>query len=284
MFKLFDRLAELEDIISELSECRERVHAWGRMNRVSFDATKEHLVVMHPTECHGLPFKLLGIMIDLDLRMHTAIDQLVAKIRLKSTAILRTRAYYTIRELIQQYKTHVWCLVELHCGGYFHAATTLLDKVDQVQRSFLHKLEVSESSAFLQYNFAPTVLRRSIAILGLLHKRVLGQCHRSFNELLPWYADHAHRFDNPRDFGHDKRLYGHWLEAGEHRALFNRSIFGMIDIYNNLPQEIVDAKSVSTFQTLLTCKAKERCRQEVPLWEFSFCRRAGPDLNGPIIQ
>ena len=147
--------------------------------------TKEHLVVLHPSDHHGESFKLLGLMVDLDLRMHTAIDQLLSKIRPKSTAILRTRGYYNVPELLNQYKTHVWCLVELHCGGYFHAATSLLDKVDQVQRIFLNKLEVSESTAFLDFNFAPTVLRRSIGILGLLHKRVLGQCHGSFEQFLP---------------------------------------------------------------------------------------------------
>ena len=130
-------------------------------------------------------------MIDLDLRMHTSIDQLVSKIRPKSTAILRTRGYYSTSELITQYKTHVWGLVEIHCGGYFHAATSLLDKVDQVQRSFLHHLQVSEQDAFLDFNFAPTILRRNIAVLGLLHKRVLGLCHRSFEDLLMWYSQRA---------------------------------------------------------------------------------------------
>ena len=280
VFKLFDRLESVDVVENDLADCRSRVHTWGRMNRVSFDPSKEHLVVIHPSEYHGEAFKMLGLMIDLDLRMHSAIDQLLSKIRPKSTAILRTRAYYSIAELINQYKTHVWCLVEMHCGGYFHAATSLLEKVDQVQRNFLSKLEVSEEKAFLDFSFAPTVLRRTIGILGLLHKRVLGKCHRSFDTLLPWYNDH---FDTPRSFGHNKQLYGHWLEATQHRSLYDRSIFAMIDIYNNLPQNVVDALSVSSFQSLLTNKVKERCRQHVPLWEYSFCRRTGPDLSGPII-
>ena len=107
---------------------------------------------------------------------------------------------------------------------------------------------MSESSAFLDFNFAPTVLRRAIGILGLLHKRVLGQCHRSFDQLLPWYSQH---FEISRDSGHNKQLYGHWLEADQLRALFDRSIFAMVDIYNNLPQSVVDAKRVSCFQSLL---------------------------------
>ena len=142
----------------------------------------------HPTEHSGESFRLLGLMIDLDLRMHTAIDQLLSKIRPKTTAILRMRGYYAVPDIINQYKTHVWRLVESHCGGYFHAATSLLDKVGQVQSNFLHKLNISEREAFLEFNFAPTILRRNIGILGLIHKRVLGLCHPSFEALLPWYG------------------------------------------------------------------------------------------------
>ena len=95
VFKLFDGLAPVEEVMEELTECRQRVHSCGRSNRVSFDAGKEHLVVLHPSAFVGDPFRLLGLMIDLDLRMHTAIEQLLSKIRPKSTAILRTRGYYS---------------------------------------------------------------------------------------------------------------------------------------------------------------------------------------------
>ena len=212
--------------------------------------------------------------------MHTAIDQLLSKIRAKSTAILRTRAYYTTPELIHQYKIHIWGLVEVHCGGYFHAASSLLDKIAQVQRNFLHKLGVSEKDAFLNQNFAPSSLRHNIAILGLLHQRVLGQCHRSFDHLLPWYSL---RFETARGFGHNKQLYGHWIEANQHSALFARSIFATVDIYNNLPQSVVDASSVSAFQSCLTSMARKRCQLGNAQWASSFCRRSGPDLSGPVL-
>ena len=96
VFQEFDRQTPLPEVMSKLSECRKRVHEWGSANRVTFDAGKEHLVVLHPSESHGDPFKLLGCMVDPDLRMHTAIEQLLSKIRSKSTAILRTRAYFII--------------------------------------------------------------------------------------------------------------------------------------------------------------------------------------------
>jgi hypothetical protein len=180
--------------------------------------------------------------------------------------------------LLNQYKTHVWCLVEFNCGAYFHASSTLLEKISQVQRSFLTKLGLSEAVAFLDHNFAPTVLRRNIAILGLLHKRVLGLCHPAYDRLLPWWPEES-RGDRGAH-GHSKQLYDHNQEITHHWSLFNNSIFRMINIYNNLPQHVVDATDVSEFQSILTEKARERCEQGFPQWEMSFSARGGPEVSG----
>ena len=100
----------------------------------------------------------------------------------------------------------------------FHSATSLPNRVDQVQSSFLVKLGLPKQQAFLDFNLAPTVLRRDVAILGLLHKRVLGQSHRTFEKLLPFYSE---RFDTGRGFGHTRQLYGQWLEATHHPIFSN---------------------------------------------------------------
>ena len=107
-------------------------------------------------------------------------------------------------------------------------------------------------------------------MLGMLHKRVLGKCHPSFEHLLPWHAD---RFPESTGSGHSKRLYGHWCEATAHPALFAKSIFCFIDVYNNLPQNVVDASCVSEFQAYLTQVARTRCQLHDTEWASSFCRR-----------
>ena len=150
-----------------------------------------------------------------------------------------------------------------------------------MQRNFLLELNVPAKSILLENKFASTALGWNIAILGLLHKRVIGECHPSFERLLPWYT---HRFESPRGLGHNKQLYGHWLEASHHRALYNRSIFAMVNIYDNLPQAFVDACSVTAFQKWLTSLTRERCEQDTPDWAMSFCCRRGPDLNVPYIS
>ena len=161
---------------------------------MSFDAAKEHTVILHPSEFHGDSFKLLGCIVDVDLRMHSAVEQVLSTIRPKVTAILRTRGYYTTAELIVQFKTHNWGVIEVNIGGYFHATSSLLVKIDEVQNRFLREVGLSPSHVFLEQNFAPPSLRRHVGILGLIHKRVLGQCHPNFERLFPWWFS---RFSEP---------------------------------------------------------------------------------------
>ena len=126
VFEEFDQHTPLEQVTADLETCRSRVHKWGATNRVSFDPSKELVAILHPSHGHGPAFKLLGCMVDNDLRMHTCIEQLLSKIRPKITAILRTRGFYSVPELITQFKTHIWGVMEVNIGAYFHAATSLL--------------------------------------------------------------------------------------------------------------------------------------------------------------
>jgi len=214
---------------------------------------------------------------DTDLRMHSAIDEFMSKIRPKITAILRTRAYYSTRDLIGQFKTHIWGLIEAHNGGYFHATSSLLEKIDHAQERFLRELEVSPEQALLDFNFAPPRIRRNIAVLGLIHKRVLGKCHPTYERLLPWYAD---RFSAPRSMPcHSKQLYNHNVEISHQRSLYNRSIFAMVDVYNNLTQSMVDSPTVSSFQSCLNKVVKARCESADVTWTLSFSRDCEFDLD-----
>ena len=106
-----------------------------------------------PSESHGDTFKLLGCPMDVDLRMHSAVEQVLSKIKPKIIAILRTRQYYTVDKLILQFKTQVWGLVEVNMGGFFHAASSLLDKIDAAQNHFLHELDLRSSPDYLNFNF-----------------------------------------------------------------------------------------------------------------------------------
>ena len=221
--------------------CRVRVHHWGGINRVAFDPGKEHIVVLHPRDGSGDPFKLLGLMVDVKLLMNQAIEKILSQIRLKIKAILRTKPYYSVKELVGQFKTHIWGIIEIHNEGIFQVSESLLKKLANVQHSFLDELGIEAEEAFLKFNFAPPVLRRNIGVLGLLQKRVLGLAHPIFHELLPY---HVHVFGSPRAGEHTRQLYGHILKVKFQQALHNRSIFAMVYVYNRLPQEVMDTVNV----------------------------------------
>ena len=161
-------------------------------------------------------------------------------------------------------------IMEANNGGIFHAATSHLMKFDSGQRHFLRELEVSEAEAFLKFNFAPPTLRRNIGILGLLHKRVIGQAHPDLEELLPWFET-KYGFVNPGR--HSKQLYSNVMEITANLDLFKRSIFAMVDVYNHLPQHVIDSDSVSIFQKQLTNIARARCESSTPNWMYTFDKR-----------
>ena len=64
-------------------------------------------------------------------------------------ALLRARAYYSLHELVSQYKCQVLGILELNLGGFYHAASSILCKLDAVQDSFLreHSEEIEDLAA-----------------------------------------------------------------------------------------------------------------------------------------
>ena len=256
VFKQFDLDTTNSDIVDDMSLCKTSVHKWGVRNRVAFDAGKEHIIIIHPQDGQGDNFKLLGCLIDVALTMNAEIDYLVSRAKPKIHALLRTRGIYSVKDMILQYKTHIWGITEHPNGCIVHATDTVLKRLDHLQTSFLSKLEIDESHAFLEYNFAPSALRRDIAVLGLLHKRVLVLAHPSFEELLPFLpAD--------RRTHHDKMLDSRLSDCTKRYPLWSRSIFGKVSVYNLLPNYVVHLPSVSEFQNVLTIIVKQRCHNNL---------------------
>ena len=94
--------------------------------------------------------------------------------------------------------------------------------------------------------------------------RVLGLAHPAYNALLLYHNGPVQtRF-------HAKALNNSRESIVCHRDLFNRSLFGYVDVYNRLPQYVIDCESISSFQHELTVICKRRCRQGVQSWKHSF--------------
>ena len=69
---------------------------------------------------------------------------------------------------------------------------------------------------------------------------------------------------------HNKQLDNGRSQVVFSHAIFNRSLFGLVDIYNRLPQDIIDRPSFKEFQYDLTYVAKCRCVANMSDWKLSF--------------
>ena len=196
--------------------------------------------------------------------MQPCIDSLLTRLRPKIRAIVKLKHVFSVANLLNQYKAHIWSKSEYHDGALLIAGHIKLRKLDKMQRGFLYELALNDKYAFLHFNFAPPSLRRAIGILGFLHNRILGKCHPALAAVFPLRGD-------PANGPQPRQLEPFFAEVRGHAALYNRFIYVYILIYNRLPQEITDSETVSAFQSRLTRLAKARAQQdESNLWRDAF--------------
>ena len=88
-------------------------------------------------------------------------------------------------------------------------------------------------------NLAPLETRLDIAMLGLIHRSVLGCGPRHFaNIFLPSPPSVSQK--------HDKQLLSH--RSPRHLQILSRSALGLVDVHNLLPAQVVCQKSVASMQ------------------------------------
>ena len=231
---------------------------------------------MHPTVGNGNPFKLLGCLFDPFLYMDCAIDATVKKIRPKLKSLLRTRAFYSIPDMVLQYKAPILSLLECHTGAIYHAEDKHLRRLDALQNMFLRAMGLDDKRAFLEFNIAPLGLRRDIAILGFLHKCNLGLSHpciASFFRAGRIPAPHPAGSTLPRR--HGSPLESHYYRAQVFLPLYERSILNMVHVYNLLPQAFIDMRTIKGFQSKLTAICRHKCLTEGSnaSWDHWLCAR-----------
>ena len=142
----------------------------------------------------------------------------------------------------------------------------------------MNGIGLDERRAFLDFNLIPLGLCRDIGILGFLHKANLGLCHESITILFG-----GNRFNRPIRYRvpnpyHTKPLYTYYSSTFRCGLLYCRSIFYMVEIYNGLSQEVVDASTVHDFQRQLTMIARHKCACQQDTWK-SFLSARQYDLH-----
>ena len=167
--------------------------------------------------------------------------------------------------MVTQFTTHVLCLLETNVGGFYHATSSALSPLDRLQDSFLREIGLMREQGFTIYNMAPLATRRDIAMLGLIFRCATGRAHVGLQALFPVAPPvghtHSTRAVHRR---HNKQLLEEGV--GTHHALIQRSVFGLLRVWNRLPADVVEKPSVSSFQTAVTGIVKDECRARTPDW------------------
>ena len=253
----------------------------GRANQVEFDPAKEsrHILAMQGRGC-GECFKLLGVIFDVGLTMETALHDIAREASWRLATILRTSRCFCTRELVGLYKSRILSYIESKTAAIYHACDSHLAHLDRVQQRFLREIEVSEEEALIVYNLAPLSTRRDVAMLGLVHRTVLGlgpvQFEQFFRPARHQTAVRTRAAYKRRSRQLEDLLGSRFLE------IERRSALGLAGVYNLLPEEIVQAPSVSLFQSGLQDIVKERACSGIADWPET-CSPRIPLFRHPLM-
>jgi hypothetical protein len=250
-----------------MNNCQKELHDWEKANQVVFDPSKETKHILSLEDPSGDAFRLLGIVWDVRLTMSDAIAEVVMEANWKMQTILRTRRFYSDAELRGLFKAHLLSYLEYRTAAVYHARRDVLERLDRVQNRFLRDCGVDEKTALFSFNLAPLAVRRDIAMLGLIHRTVLGagsqDFKRHFRPAAPGEGAPTRRHRNDlKD-----------LPSSERTSAVKRSALGLIAVYNLLPARAAETRTVPEFQKTLQEIVKQRCQDGCADWTRTLCPR-----------
>ena len=227
--------------------------------------------MLHCDDPAGGNFKTLGIHWDTKLKMDVHCHEVGERASWKLKSLLRARSFHSTDGLVSQYKSQVLPMLEFSTPAVYHYTDGVLAEFDKVQNRFLRAAGLTEEDALLKYNLAPLQARRDMALLGLIHRTVLGNGAPQFQK---WFS-RSTKPEQPdtrgKRAGHEKQLHDH-LGFG-HSELLRRSPLSLVRVCNKLGKEVVESTIVSTFQSKLQGVLKKSVREGNDKWKNCLNRR-----------
>ena len=127
--------------------------------------------------------------------MYDANIVIVAETRTRLRMLMRVRPFYSVSAIFTLYTCRVLSFIESGTPAYYHAVPSILRLIDEVKSDFREALGISIRDAVHHFNLFPLCVRRDIAMLGNLHKIVLGIAPSPFYKLI------SRRVCNLRSYG-----------------------------------------------------------------------------------
>ena len=276
-WKKYESGTSHEQMLADMKTCQGELHMWGSANSVTFDKSKEGMFVLSRKKPHGESFDLLGIRFDCKLVMSNTVEELASTCRWKLKAILRTRRFNTGARLVSLYKAQLLSFIEYRTSAIYHVCDTALALLDDVHDRVLNAANITDLEALNSHKLAPLCVRRDIAMLGLIHRTVLGRGPAHFRSLFK--ADVRARREGVGK--HSLQLqslpdhYSDFLLPGSSPAQYiQNSAHGLVRIYNLLPACIVEASAcVPSFQRALQALVQERANSNYCDWKRTLSPR-----------
>ena len=164
--------------------------------------------------------------------------------------LLRTIRFHTKSELIRLYKSQILSFIESRTVGIHHAAPSVLACVDRVQKRFLIEVQTTSLEASVDWRLAPLGCRRTMAMLGLLYKI-------AHNIAPPCLCELFDREDRIRTgiptigaelhHGLQFKTFISLPSSGRHTDTIRCSCFWLTTVWNMLPANAMNSKSVKLF-------------------------------------
>ena len=192
----------------------------------------------------------------------------------KLRTLHRSARFHTGSELVNLYKCRVLSYLEYGTPAVYHATSSVLKPLDRLQDRFLRETGVSTLEALMVFNLAPLATRRDVAMLGLIHRTVLGKGPQQFQEFFALETTQRPaaktRLARRRE-AHGKQLKDY--RQNTHLNVIRRSALGLVAVYNLLPPRVVQLRDVKDFQRALQAVLKERAQEGCEDWPNSFSPR-----------
>ena len=172
------------------------------------------------------------------------------------------------------YKQQILGFIEYRTAALYHASDSVLEPLNALQNKIVRAAGMSEVEALMHGRLAPLKTRRDMAILGMLHRQVLGRGPALLGQLIKLSQDAPVR--HTRLSANRHRLQLCPILKGNEPDYVKRGIAGAVDIYNLLPPWVVEAKEaaeVSKFMGMLQDLVKSRASAGCPDWPDTLSPR-----------
>ena len=159
----------------------------------------------------------------------------------------------------------------------YHVDGGILTQIDKQFDRFLREIRITRREALHDFHLAPPSCRRDMAMLAVIHRSVFEKGPEQVRKFFALVEEQNR--STGRNAMRRHRMQLQTYRKGKFLEVTGRSIRGLIDIYNMLPQELVDIEDVGAFQSRLQAILKKLAATNAPNWETLFSPRHALHLH-----